>query len=124
MNYHELSDFEINKLVAEKLGKLVAVPQGFESKVIGGALHYYDDNRNLFSCHLEYCTNPADAWTVIIDNKITILAPEKYQGSSLWDARCAVVEEDYSAMVYDHASRNINPLRAAMEVFLMMGDAA
>jgi len=124
MNYSELSDFEINKLVAEKLGRLVPVPQAFESKVIGDVLHYYDGNRNLFMCHLDYCDNPADALAIIIDNKITIVAPEEDQGNLLWDARCAVVEDGYTTMTYDHAASNINPLRAAMEVFLMMGDAA
>ncbi|MCP4321484.1 MAG: DUF2591 domain-containing protein [Alteromonadales bacterium] len=48
MNYNELSDFEINKLVAEKL-------TGKESIFVP-----------------DYCNNPSDAWPIIVDNRITV----------------------------------------------------
>ena len=118
MDYTKLCNFEINKLVAEKLGILVPVPQGFESKVIGDALHYYDDNRILFSCHLDYCDNPTDAYQIIIDSgisfalhgKVWIAWADKPVGCS---GKTQVREFSYHG----------NPLRAAMEVFLKIGDS-
>ncbi len=48
--YEEMSDTDINKLVAEKLGLYVA--------------------DNIFMA--DYCNNPLGAWPIILENKINI----------------------------------------------------
>ncbi|MDE5305474.1 DUF2591 family protein [Providencia stuartii] len=57
------------------------------------------------------CNNPADAMPIIIENKIG-LSPMYH--SNKWTADC---------LDYDFISVNKNPLRAAMELFLLMKDA-
>lgn len=55
--YTELSDFEINKKVAEKLGL------NFKDGVIvkNGEWFYFDP-----------CNNPSDAWQLLLDAKLSI----------------------------------------------------
>ena len=92
MNYSELTDFEINKLV------------GFKKKSIKkGRI----DNFYLNFCP-DYCNNPSDAWPIILENKIDI-AFLKCEP----DITVASNGDDYI--------RDKNPLRAAMIVYLMMG---
>ncbi|CAB5602023.1 Protein of uncharacterised function (DUF2591) [Providencia rettgeri] len=58
------------------------------------------------------CNNPSDAMPIIIENKLT-LSP-RYD-SDEWISESLFYHDIYSV--------NKNPLRAAMEVFLMMKDA-
>ncbi|EOY8497365.1 phage protein NinX family protein [Providencia stuartii] len=94
--YTELSDFEINKKVAEKLG-----------------LDYWGAEPNIYVDDYIYspCANPIQAMPIIIENKIG-LSPMYH--SNKWTADC---------LDYDFISVNKNPLRAAMELFLLMKDA-
>ncbi|HHR6458469.1 TPA: phage protein NinX family protein [Providencia alcalifaciens] len=94
--YTELSDFEVNKNVAEKLG-----------------LDYWEAEPNIYVDDYIYspCANPIQAMTIIIENKIG-LSPMYH--SNKWTADC---------LDYDFISVNKNPLRACMEVFLMKKDA-
>lgn len=94
--YTELSDFEINKKVAEKLGL------NFKDGVIvkNGEWFYFDP-----------CNNPADAMPIIIENKLT-LSP-RYD-SDEWISESLFYHDIYSV--------NKNLYRAAMEVFLIMKD--
>ncbi len=96
--YTELSDFEINKKVAEKLGL------NFKDGVIvkNGEWFYFDS-----------CNNPADAMPIIIDNGIAI-RPYKTATPVAFNAE---IGEFYGHTVY-----NENILRAAMELFLLMKD--
>ncbi|HBC6084186.1 TPA: DUF2591 domain-containing protein [Proteus mirabilis] len=93
--YTELSDFEINKKVAEKLG-----------------LDYWGAEPNIYVDDYIYspCANPIQAMPIIIENKIG-LSPMYH--SNKWTADC---------LDYDFMSVNKNPYRGAMEVFLMMKD--
>ena len=97
MNYSELSDFEINKLVAEKLGQ-----------DLSGVNQANQFNYNI----LGYCTNPYYAWHVILDNGIS---------STPYGKEWMAWSDKTQVRSFSH---NVNPLRAAMEVFLMTGDAA
>lgn len=94
--YTELPDFEINKAVFIKL-------YGEESL----------KNKDMFNSfyRTDYCHNPEDAMPIIIENKIG-LSPMYH--SNKWTADC---------LDYDFISVNKNPLRAAMELFLLMKDA-
>lgn len=55
----------------------------------------------------DYCNNPADAWPIIVNNKICIM-PLAWGG---WRA------------MWEHGQVDCEPLRAAMIVFLMMKES-
>ncbi|MEX9815079.1 phage protein NinX family protein [Providencia rettgeri] len=97
--YTELSDFEINKKVAEKLGL------NFKDGVIvkNGEWFYFDP-----------CNNPADAMPIIIENKICM----NYADSDIGWGACHFDGEKGELEVYDK-----NYYRVAMICFLLMKDA-
>jgi len=92
MNYSELTDLEINELV--------------EGRV---------DNYYRSFCP-DYCNNPSDAWPIILENKISIQHNVLTRGAD-WFA--GVYCFDGEPIETDYMD---NPLRAAMIVYLMMGD--
>lgn len=100
--YTELSDFEINKKVAEK------IRLNFKDGVIvkNGEWFYFDP-----------CNNPADAMPIIIENNISLRAP------TITDRWKAEFIDEYGNYVGYRRAMNKNPLRAAMELFLLMKDA-
>ncbi|HCT3249643.1 TPA: DUF2591 domain-containing protein [Proteus mirabilis] len=98
--YTELSDFEINKKVAEYL-KLNTIAYERTEIVL------FDD---IDATPFDPCNAPADAMPIIIENKIG-LSPMYH--SNKWTADC---------LDYDFMSVNKNPYRGTMEVFLMMKD--
>ncbi|WP_368919655.1 phage protein NinX family protein [Providencia vermicola] len=100
--YTELSDFEINKKVAEKLGA-----EWFVTTTVWDELVAMVGNK----C-FKPCNNPTDAMPIIIENKLT-LSP-RYD-SDEWISESLFYHDIYSV--------NKNLYRAAMEVFLMMKDA-
>jgi len=106
--YTELSDFEINKKVAEKIHGIKGVSRTFEDVII-----FKDSGVEKFAP----CNNPADAMPIIIDNKICTafdVFAEEHDGGN-WVASPA----------YGFASertRSNNLYRAAMELFLLMKD--
>lgn len=63
-------------------------------------------------CWVDYCNNPADAWPIITENKISIYAMSETDARGKWGAEAFYPSEAYHF--------NDNPLRAAMIVFLMM----
>lgn len=119
MDYSQLSDFEIN-------GYVESVVCGFKEfefvdRVRGLILGSGEGAANKTeSLALSYCTDGGESMPLIIKNKIGLLWVED---SGKWCA-CAggSVESDYWGwdecpdFYYEH----VNPLRAAMIVFLMM----
>ncbi|HAT5559526.1 TPA: DUF2591 domain-containing protein [Proteus mirabilis] len=99
-SYNKYTDLQINELVATRLKKKCLLTE--ES-----VLAYMDSGYRTF----DPCNNPTDAMPIIIENKIG-LSPMYH--SNKWTADC---------LDYDFISVNKNPLRAAMELFLMMKDA-
>ena len=111
MNYAEMSDFEINKLVTKHLltdgWKYNEKEKGFIFESDGYFYRIYD-----------YCNNPSDAWQIIVENDI-MLNPNC--ADSLWKAEQGFRVKPSS--FYDVATcYDKNPLRAAMIVFLMMNE--
>lgn len=109
MNYEDMSDFEINKRVAEAVGMEISSDHsgayvGVIKRSMGSLPSYM---------HVNHCNSPSDAWPIILENKITIFSPNDTHDDSLWMA-----ELDESHMF------SANPLRAAMIVFLMMQEAS
>lgn len=124
-DYSAMSDFEINCHVAEKAG-------------IGDSMFFSSDESELAeedpkkrgpiwnvpswiqvkswmpskgNC-FNPCNNPADAWPIITENRISLVAPMSYDSTHDWMA--------YPAHDSDIDPTDTNPLRAAMLVFLMM----
>jgi len=109
MDYSKLSDFEINMKVAE-----IVVDYDCISRLphTGMSVHWGDGaNWHLFNP----CNNPADAWPIIVENKISIYAAVHGDSRGEWGAEASSTD-DYH--FHD------NPLRAAMLVFLMMQDSS
>ena len=105
--YTELSDFEINLLVAQSVlpetqYDVIKQTMDIIQFLVDGSFGYR---------FFDPCNNPADAMPIIIENKIG-LSPMYH--SNKWTADC---------LDYDFISVNKNPLRAAMELFLLMKDA-
>lgn len=92
MDYSKMSDHEINYAV------------GLMNQVRNG---YYITPR-------DYCNSWADAGPIIAENCITLAAPMRYEVEQYWMA--------YPSMNSDLCAQDVNPLRAAMIVYLMMHD--
>ncbi|MFH2498779.1 phage protein NinX family protein [Morganella morganii] len=98
--YRDKSDFEINKAVA--VARCYKVMSCEES-----VMAYIDSGYKPF----DPCNNPADAMPIVIENGISLISDWNEIG--VWGAT-------YQPW---WTSENKNPLRAAMEVFLMIKDA-
>jgi len=108
MNYSELTDFEINKRVAEALG-YTEITMGYTTSSLMVEMKGLESTRR----DVDYCNNPSDAWPIILENRIDI----QWSGHS---ALCLgfINNNEDSIMI-----RHDNPLRAAMIVFLMMKES-
>ncbi|WP_272578883.1 MULTISPECIES: phage protein NinX family protein [Providencia] len=101
--YTELSDFEINKKVAERL--FLKFTDSWSVILVDGE-------------SFDPCNNPADAMPIIIDNKICTafdVFAEEHDGGN-WVASPA-----YGFA--NERTRSNNLYRAAMELFLLIKDA-
>lgn len=112
--YTELSDFEVNKKVAEKLGLAYEVTRYGVVTRMSNKEQWREFNP---------CNNPADAMPIIIENKISLLAGD----SNFWCARYGEwnILPCPSGIGFIEKAQVINdsPYRAAMELFLLMKDA-
>jgi hypothetical protein len=105
-DYESMSDFEINKAVAERLGydeiMMGYNPDSICCRIIGVKDSYGER---------DYCNNPSDAWPIIVDNRITIdleSSPHCY----------GKMKNSEGKVKYFHP--HTKALRAAMIVYLMM----
>ncbi|MEG5932306.1 phage protein NinX family protein [Enterobacter hormaechei] len=127
MDYTELSDFEINNLVAISLGAKVtdSYRVGEERETV-----YYSLGGDEFAIRRGFgninddfdpCQKPSDAWPIIADNRISIMfdgtLPE-YEGE--YHEWCDALSSCRNFGI----QHQLNPLRAAMIVFLMMQELA
>ncbi|WP_227719862.1 phage protein NinX family protein [Yersinia proxima] len=109
-DYSAMSDFEINKSVANYLGKTIQPDscQDMGNAGFGDVIFQNGDSK-------DYCNNPADSWPIIFRERITLIP--KVTGYE-WDAISPVILNDD----IEHLHTDKNPLRAAMIFFLMMKD--
>lgn len=121
MDYSQLSDFEINKRIAETVYSIEVVADDFYAKDVPFAYHRDEQvfifiDEPLSGAWRSYnpCHNPADAWPIIAVNKINI---EWHEWKSA-EFKPYALNNATMKSCYDD-----NPLRAAMIVFLMMQDA-
>ena len=111
MNYEEMSDLQINLLVANAIG----VDAAENSGVVFGAVKHEGENVVSVMGVVDYCNNPSDAWPIIFSSRI-MLSP--YCADELWKAE---VPSGFDGIFKVYATcYHRNPLRAAMIVFLMM----
>ena len=101
-NYENVSDSELNTMVADLRGGYAGNVHGSESKVKVSD----PDSGGLFYMEVDYCNNPSDAWPIVMEYKIDI------QHRDGFNTPCAKHCE--------HMYPDKNPLRAVMVVFLMM----
>lgn len=129
IDYSQLSDDEIDHLVISRLvkaGKLTddhddisGTPYTRDGWCWGAGIktNLWKDGKP-FVTHprggyrLEFCKNPAVAWPIIVENRISIDAQAEYEGDQ-WVVYSVDPNDD---LVITHK----NPLRAAMIVFLEM----
>ncbi|MBC6659750.1 DUF2591 family protein [Morganella morganii] len=111
--YHDKSDFEINKAVAE-----VLIQSGFIIGIKYHDKHILVTDKYANNYPFDPCNNPADSMPIIIENKICTafdVFAEEHDGGN-WVASPAY---GFS----DERVRSDNYYRAAMICFLMMKDA-
>ncbi|EJD6328597.1 TPA: DUF2591 domain-containing protein [Proteus mirabilis] len=113
--YTELSDFEINLLVAQSVlpetqYDVIKQTMDIIQFLVDGSFGYR---------FFDPCNNPSDAMPIIIENEISLIFDT---GCKEWAAGDAYWVDGYEWQVGGAVRKN-NPLRAAMEVFLMMKDA-
>ncbi|HED1534297.1 phage protein NinX family protein [Klebsiella oxytoca] len=119
MDYSKLSDFEINKLVAIATGHKQFSSLGWQGLQEGDfSAVIVRGPRKIGG--FDPCNDPADAWPIISENRISIFFDEtdpEYEGEPYqWcsaTSTCQTHQVQYLS----------NPLRAAMIVFLMMQES-
>lgn len=106
MDYDKLSNFEINKLVAECLDLSIDSEQYDQDCVV---VHGDQFNNGIIEQYtVDYCNNPSDAWPIITENRIALDPP-------LRD-----LDDRWRCWFNPWQAFDVNPLRAAMIVFLKM----
>lgn len=115
MDYSKLSDFEVNRRVAELLGKFEYVSDCNHN---GGSAVLCDSLR---TCdEYDYCNDPRDAWPIIVENEISI--EKNSRSTEYW--RAATWEQINGCEFKPiEQCEDKNPLRAACIVYLMMQEA-
>lgn len=128
-DYSKMSDFEINSAVARSFGLADFLFFKVDEEICSGPVwevgsgNTYNGVRCSKGNPFDPCNNPADAWPIIEENKI----------STMWMTSekewCAWAEGDLAEGTWDWENvpdyyfNCTSQLRAAMIVFLMMKDA-
>jgi hypothetical protein len=115
MDYSQMTDFEINILVAKTTGHKPLDPmngwKGLQEHPFTAAICKGPMKLGGF----DPCNSWSDAGPIIFANKITISAPMEYDQPADWLA--------YPSSDSDICISHPNPLRAAMTAFLVMQEA-
>lgn len=124
MNYDEMSDFEINRAVANIAANCHAVRMIGDSTIFN-----YVELAN--GVEFNPCNYHSDAWPIILENNIALI-PVKIIGGPYRHMACSDVDfnvicmspdgNDSGAIIFDskNDSYHKNPFRAAMVVYLKM----
>lgn len=111
-DYSKLSDFEINCMIAKIFH--TNFDQGSRSFINDGSVRLYGYDRGF---DFNPCNNPADAWPIISDNRISIMYDQSTEKGN--DAQWCLASSPCDQHIVDYVSPS-KLLRAAMIVFLMM----
>ena len=121
MDYSQLSDFEINKRVADiVMNGTWHVRPSHPDNTTGGWL--YGSNGIQTYDLPDYCNSPESAWPIIVGNDISLNSyGSAWEASFEHDAPIGAFGTDETVTSgYEHR----NPLRAAMIAFLMKQEQA
>ena len=123
-DYSKMSDFEINKLVAIATGHKQLGSLGWRG-LKDGEFNEVMVRGPLKIGGFDPCNNPADAWPIIINNKISIVSLDNKWIAAPVDTVIDGITGDSEVCFYASydAVSDANPLRAAMIVFLMMQES-
>lgn len=112
VDYSKLSDAELAQRVFFWVNDKLC-PEGGLAHINGDGFFFYDGGNE--KVRFDPCNNPADAWQIIIENKI-MLSPRC--ANDEWKAQAYLGREG----IFDNyaSAWHKNPLLAAMIVFLMM----
>lgn len=112
-NYSEMTDFEINCLVAEATGhQPLNSSYGWKGMQDDGCTAVIAKGPDGFGS-FDWCNDPIDAWDIIYRYRIGVI-PARQPGE--WRAAHRKVD----GSTPQHLIQNPNPFRAAMTVFLLM----
>ena len=128
-DYSKMSDFEINKRIAHALGNAQVCHA--DDEINGATVQYFVykssglNREGLISMrpHIikkDFCNNPADAWPIIVENRISLMFDKSTEEGD--DAQWCLASSPCDQYIVDYVSES-KLLRAAMIVFLMMQDA-
>lgn len=118
MDYSKMSDFDIN--VAVSLELFNGSSGGDTSRIATWCACKENGGYGLF----DPCNNPADAWPIITESRIAII-PDTTAGEWVAFNEFTLYEGDWMfASDPAHHSNGNNPLRCAMECFLMIQESA
>lgn len=119
MDYSKMSDFEINKAVAE-----IAISGDWFLEPTDESPSWFVnlgvEGKSTVKLP-DYCNNPADAWPIIMKSGINVFTDMIPHGL-LGQARASITRADAVSDCIIISDKN--PLRAAMIVFLMMQESA
>ena len=110
------SDLEINEIVAIKCNEYDEVPNYGEPVTIGDKHCYYDDLRNIFECHADYCNNWADMGPLIDKHDIAVWSFKNHEDELFYSAKAFKA----GTRMYFHHVTEVSRLRAAAIVYILM----
>lgn len=111
-----MSDQEINCLVAKQFPETYLFnEEGNPYQLIPDSMAAYSGS-DFDEVEFQPCGNPADAWPIIVDNRISIYSMSVTDARGRWGAEAPHPHDAYHF--------NDNPLRASMLVFLKMQESA
>lgn len=132
MKYEEMSDFEINLAVAKMKYNHPSDPEYFKFYRLNNGNVVQVNAYKMWPQDLDFCNNPSDAWSIIIDNNISLEAESECTDRQ---AGCHAFTGSYTAYGVIHEDseffegqgfvnqKDDNPLRAAMICYLKMKDS-
>ncbi|WP_421532834.1 phage protein NinX family protein [Lelliottia amnigena] len=122
MDYSKMSDQEINRLVARRFSETYLFnEEGNPYQLIPDSMAAYSGS-DFDEVEFQPCGNPADAWPIIVGNKISI----RPHGKNKWycHKNTGMTITQRSETSNQMECQHENPLRAAMIVFLKMQESA
>jgi len=117
VDYSKMSDFEINLAVVH-----IVIGSGgydWDSDKKEVYLAAMDGGEFLPNAYFDPCNNPADAWPIISDNRISLMYDQSTEKGN--EAQWCLASSPCDKHIVDYVSPS-KLLRAAMIVFLMMQD--
>ena len=118
INYSKMSDFEINQAVAFLLGLDVKHYQDRSGDMVWFTIKNEDGNEYFdYIDYKDFCNNPADAWPIILKNRISLMFDKSTEKGD--NAQWCLASSPCDQYIVDYVSES-KLLRAAMIVFLMM----